>query len=93
MVLVLLNLAFLPDEVVRKIDFTQEQWSVKFKKDMDEFKEKWSNSKDGKQWEFQEESVEESYRDFIQERKNSDKILQQLNLEEVQAKMNNFIGK
>lgn len=42
LVLILMNLAFLPDEIIQKIDFNQEQWSVKFKKDMDEYKQKWS---------------------------------------------------
>lgn len=28
LVLIIMNLAYLPDQVIRKIDFTKEQWSV-----------------------------------------------------------------
>lgn len=41
LVMILLNLAYLPDEVVRKVDFSVEQWSVKFLKDMKAYKVNW----------------------------------------------------
>lgn len=50
---------------------------------MKEYKEKWSQSRGGKSWEYQEAEVEQNYRTFIEERKGSDKYLQQLILEEV----------
>jgi len=41
MVMILLNLAVIPDEVVKKIDFDM-GWSTRFKKLMDEYKSEWN---------------------------------------------------
>ena len=42
--MLLLNLAVIPDEVVKKIDFNP-GWSRRFKKSMDQYKEDWNDKK------------------------------------------------
>jgi len=44
MVMLLLNLAVIPDEVIKKIDF-HPGWSRRFKKSMDQYKEDWNAKK------------------------------------------------
>lgn len=38
MVMILLQLAYIPDVVIHDVDFTQAGWSYKFKERMDQFK-------------------------------------------------------
>jgi len=47
LVMILFALAYLPDEVVQKVDFTQEQWSLKLKEEMIGYKERWAQNRKG----------------------------------------------
>jgi hypothetical protein len=74
LVLIIMNLAFLPDEVVKKIDFTKEQWSVKFKQNMEDYNKHYME-RTGKEWEWQTDEVEKAYMEFIKEARKKDEIL------------------
>ena len=43
MVMILLNLSYIPDEVVKQIRFDEPGWSKDFHKHMSEYKEKFNN--------------------------------------------------
>jgi len=71
MVMLLLNLAVIPDEVVKKIDFNP-GWSRRFMKSMNEYKEKWDEEVDDKtkpehtvKWRFQDAELEDDYQKFV----------------------------
>lgn len=66
MVMILLNLAYIPDEVAKSIDFGEEQWSVKFQDNMQAYKEKFKEEH-GVHWQWQTTEVEDDYRAFIEE--------------------------
>ena len=51
MVVILLNVAYIPDEVARKIHF-KPGWQQQFKRDMEEFKKHFTKNT-GRTWEFQ----------------------------------------
>jgi len=51
MIMILMNLAYIPDEVVQKIDFTVEQWSKVFLKNMNSYKRSWEE-KTGQKWQW-----------------------------------------
>lgn len=42
MVMILLNLAHVPDEVAKTIDYSQAGWSVLFKKEMEAYKKRFN---------------------------------------------------
>jgi hypothetical protein len=50
MLMVLLNLSYIPDEVIQKINFIP-GWQKEFKKNMNEFKIKFEQD-NGTKWEF-----------------------------------------
>lgn len=74
MVMVLLNLAVIPDEVVKEIDFNP-GWSVRFSELMKKYKKNWDeeaereNEKDGSKkrfkWKYQDDELEQAYADFM----------------------------
>ena len=66
LVMILLNLAYIPDEVVHKIHFN-EGWSLEFKEHMDKFKKDWEE-KHGYPWEYQSEKWETKYKEFMEAR-------------------------
>lgn len=70
MVMVLLNLAFIPDEVVHKINF-KPGWSREFRKNMEEYKQKFFRET-GQKWEFQNTRLEEDYIDFVHAQEAND---------------------
>lgn len=41
MVFVMLNIAVVPDEVVKKVKFYERGWAETFKKDMEDYKAQW----------------------------------------------------
>jgi len=43
MVMILLNLSYIPDEVVKEIRFDQPGWSEVFKNNMDDYKKKFND--------------------------------------------------
>lgn len=63
MVVLLLNISYVPDEVARKINF-KPGWSREFKKDMDEYKRNFYQ-KFERNWEFQNSRLEDDYIDFF----------------------------
>ena len=68
MVLIIMNLAFIPDEVLMDKDFNFEAgWHKKFAQLMQRYKRNWS-AKTGKEWLYQCEEIEESYNQFMIER-------------------------
>lgn len=62
MVFLLLNLAVIPDEVVKQCTFSNHGWSKKFKKDMTKYKENFEG--DG-EWKYQDADLEEKYNEFV----------------------------
>jgi hypothetical protein len=51
MVFLLLNIAVVPDEVIKQSDFSTHGWASKFKENMQAFKDKWAA--DGKgEWKY-----------------------------------------
>jgi len=65
MIMILVNLAYIPDYVVKKIDFSR-GWSDRFRTHMNDFKEKFAVD-NGKPWEFQGEDNEKDFMDFKNE--------------------------
>ena len=62
LVMILLNLGYIPDSVVHKIHFKQ-GWGQQFFRDMADFKEEYAQ-KNGKEWSFQTEETEKEYAEF-----------------------------
>lgn len=44
-VLIMLNLAFIPDNVIKNLDFSQPGWSKNFKQDMENYKLEFNGNK------------------------------------------------
>ena len=63
MVMILLNLSYIPDEIVQSVDFTKAGWSERFKNSMDEYKAAFKE-KTGKEWAYQDRDVEDDYMKF-----------------------------
>lgn len=55
MVFLLLNLAVIPDEVAKKVDFSNHGWSSKLLKTMTKYQENWEG--DG-EWKYQDQDLE-----------------------------------
>ena len=70
MVAILLNLSYIPDEVVQKINF-KPGWQREFKKNMDEYKAKFFKET-GQKWEFQNKRLEDDYIDFVHAAEEND---------------------
>lgn len=70
MVMILLNLAYIPDEVVHKINF-RPGWSREFKRNMDEYKAKFARET-GRKWEFQNKRLEDDYMDYVHAAEEND---------------------
>lgn len=64
MVQILINLAYIPDDVVKKINF-KPGWHEEFLKNMNEYKANYKRDT-GKTWEFQNKRLEDEYVEFIQ---------------------------
>lgn len=67
--MILFSLSYLPDEVVQKVDFTQEQWSLKLQEEMLKYKEKWSQKRQGRKWEWQTDEVERALKQHFENMK------------------------
>ena len=63
-VTVLLNLAYIPDEVIKKVNFAEKGWRKVFVKAMNEYKQNWS-AKHRKQWKYQDAQLEQMYNEFV----------------------------
>lgn len=63
MVMVLLQLAYIPDVVIRDVDFTVPGWSYKFWERMEQFKQDFKKEYN-EEWTFQDEFTEERYKNF-----------------------------
>lgn len=70
MVQICINLAYIPDDVARKINF-KPGWQKIFKKNMDEYKENFKKNH-GKAWEFQNQRLEEDYIQFMYQQEEID---------------------
>ena len=62
MLMILLNLSYIPDEVVQKINFTP-GWQKEFKANMEEYKKKFMREHEV-EWQFQNQALEDKYRAF-----------------------------
>lgn len=71
MIMILMNLAYIPDEVVHKIDFTVEQWSKAFLKNMQSYKRSWEE-KTGQKWQWQTDQVEADLKQHFYAKKSAD---------------------
>ena len=82
MIVLLLNIAYIPDDVVKELDFDPE-WHIRFKKLMDTYKEKF-NAEDkssnpenqGLEWKFQDDQLEDRYKKFMSKRQSENKDYQ-----------------
>lgn len=91
MIMILFNLAYIPDVVAKEIDFTVEQWSVKFLENMKKFKEDWEQKND-RPWSYQTNEIEQEYKEFINSKKASDDLLQKdIAEEKVQVALEKFM--
>lgn len=92
MVMICINLSYIPDDVARKINF-KPGWQAEFKKNMDAFKEQFYRDT-GKKWEFQNARLEADYVDFIESQEIGDPDVQKdKKVEEINEKMNFFLQK
>jgi len=71
LVMILLNLSYIPDEVIQSIDFTKAGWSQRFKNGMDEYKAAFQR-RTGEKWAYQDREVEDRYMKFKEERDAED---------------------
>lgn len=84
MVMILLNLAYIPDEVVKKINF-KPGWQKVFKQNMDEFKAHFKQTH-GRKWTFQTHWLEEEYLAFVYMQEKSDPNVQEPKQADLQEK-------
>jgi len=63
LVMILLNLSYIPDEVVQSVDFTKAGWSQLFYTRMEEYKADFEK-RTGTTWKYQDREVEDAYTDF-----------------------------
>lgn len=73
LVLLLLNLAYIPDSVAKNLHF-ECGWSINFKELMIDFQKKWELDQE-LTWEFQTDAVENEYRQYIKDAANKDLAL------------------
>merc|ERR1711981_785487 len=85
MCFILCNLAYIEDEVIRKVDFSKPGWSFKFRDDMNEYKKKWNarpdNEKCVPEWKFQDDELEKKYYQFKKKIDQTEQGLSETNLE------------
>ena len=74
MIMVLLNLAYIPDDVIKQIPDFRPGWQVKFKQLMDDWKANFEQEH-GRKWEFQNGNLEAEYKAFCAKRALEDKEL------------------
>lgn len=67
MVMILLNLAVIPDEVVRKMDL-KAGWQKRFKGLMNDYKANFQ----GMTWKYQDEELEKMYAEFVKKQQKTD---------------------
>lgn len=72
LIVVLLNLACIPDAVVRSIDF-EPGWQKRFKLHMNNWKLNWTGNE--KKWRYQDKELEDAYEAFVAERAAEDQEL------------------
>lgn len=72
LIVVLLNLACIPDAVVRNIDF-EPGWQKRFKLHMNNWKLNWTGNEE--KWRYQDEKLEKAYTTFVEEREALDEDL------------------
>jgi len=51
MVMILLNLSYIPDSVMEKMDFSKD-WTKLLKELMEDYKNQWAEENDGREWEY-----------------------------------------
>lgn len=78
-VMILLNLAYIPDSIIRHVDFSKYGWSDHFREGMEDFKRVFE-SEHGRKWEFQNQALEKEYFDFKAKIDKSDEGLSELKL-------------
>lgn len=92
MIMILMNLSYIPDDVAKKINFAP-GWRTEFKKNMEEYKQAFKN-KTGREWEFQNKALEDDYTDYIQTREVLDTELQvDKKADEINERMNKFFDR
>lgn len=70
MIMILLNISYIPDEVAKQINF-KPGWQQKFKQHMEEYKKQfYANT--GIQWQFQNKKLEDDYADFMHSQEATD---------------------
>lgn len=94
--MILLNLSYIPDEVVHTIDFTKWGWSRNFASEMENYKKKWNEEHIEDRispWKYQDEELEEAYNKFKQEKDKSDQGYKttKLSQEDIQFMLNREI--
>ena len=77
--MILLNLGYIPDSVIRHVDFSKYGWSDHFKEGMQNFKKDFEKEH-GRSWEFQNQALEKEYFDFKENLDKSDEGLSELKL-------------
>jgi len=89
MIMVLLNISYIPDEVVQKINF-KPGWSIEFKKNMESYKRHFYEQT-GVKWEYQNSRLEADYIDFIhtQEELDTDAIKEKT-ADSIDSKLKDF---
>lgn len=78
-VMILLNLAYIPDSIIRHVDFSKYGWSDHFREGMEGFKRVFE-SEHGRKWEFQNQALEKEYFDFKAKIDKSDEGLSEVKL-------------
>jgi len=51
MVMILLNLSYIPDSVMEKMDFSKD-WTKDLKELMEDYKKQWARDNEGREWEY-----------------------------------------
>jgi len=67
LIVVLLNLAYVPDYVIQKIPDFKAGWNIKFRDAVADFKADFEQ-RTGNKWDFQNGELEERYLDFIKDK-------------------------
>lgn len=83
MVFLLMNLAVVPDEVIKKTNFHIHGWAEIFKHNMDEYKRNWQG--EGR-WKYQDAELEERYTNFVKQRQAEDSEYKESEAEYQRAK-------
>ena len=70
LVMILLNLSYIPDEVIKYIDFMP-GWQQRFKANMQVFKQNFEATY-GRKWEFQDHNLEMEYSQYFHDKLRED---------------------